>query len=79
MAAIFCSEDRRPGLAHVTVPTLIIHGDADPLVTPPGGLATADAVEDSSLWVVEGMGHDMPKDIWPELMARHAELVNKTS
>ena len=79
MAAIFCSEDRRPGLAHVTVPTLIIHGDADPLVTPPGGLATVDAVKDSSLWVVEGMGHDMPKDIWPELMARHAELVNKTS
>jgi len=74
LAAILASPDRRPGLAQVAVPTLVVHGDADPLVTLPGGLATAEAVPGADLWVVEGMGHDMPAAVIPELCARQAAL-----
>ena len=74
LAAILASPDRRPGLAGVTVPTLVVHGDADPLVTLPGGLATAEAVPGAELWVVEGMGHDLPAAVLPELCARQRAL-----
>lgn len=68
MGAIVGSPDRRPGLAGVTVPTLVVHGAADPLVTLPGGEATAAAVPGASLLVIEGMGHDLPKVVWPQLI-----------
>ena len=52
----------------------VVHGDADPLVTLPGGLATAEAVPGAELWVVEGMGHDLPAAVLPELCARQRAL-----
>jgi hypothetical protein len=76
-AAIFCSPDRRPGLAQVSVPALVIHGDIDPLVTLPGGEATAAALRDADLWIVPGMGHDLPRAIWPELVDRVKELTSR--
>ena len=75
LAAILASPDRRPGLAGVTVPTLVVHGAADPLVTLPGGEATAAAVPGAELWVVEGMGHDIPEAVMPELWARQGKLL----
>ena len=74
LAAILASPDRRPGLAEVTVPTLVVHGDSDPLVTLPGGLATAEAVPGAELWVIKGMGHDLPAQVIPELCTRQAAL-----
>jgi pimeloyl-ACP methyl ester carboxylesterase len=68
MGAIVGSPDRRPGLAGVTVPTLVVHGDADPLVTLPGGEATAAAVPGARLLVIEGMGHDLPRVVWPQFV-----------
>ncbi len=75
LAAILASPDRAGRLADVAVPTLVVHGSADPLVTPPGGRATADAVPGAELWVVEGMAHDLPTAIIPELCERQAALV----
>jgi hypothetical protein len=69
-AAIMASPDRTEALRAITTPTLVIHGDADPLVTLPGGHATASAVEGSELWVIEGMGHDLPQALWPQLIER---------
>ena len=68
LAAIVASGDRRPGLANVSVPTLVLHGDADPLVRLSGGLATAAAVPGSRLVVFRGMGHDLPRALWPDLI-----------
>jgi pimeloyl-ACP methyl ester carboxylesterase len=68
MVAIMASPDRTPALAAVTAPTLVIHGAADPLVTPSGGEATAKAVPDAELRVFDDMGHDLPEPLWPEIV-----------
>ncbi len=79
LAAIFVSPDRRPGLAAVTVPTLVLHGEQDPLIQLEGGLETAKAVPGARLVTYPGMGHDLPRDLWPDLIreivdhARQAE------
>ena len=68
-AAILASPDRTPALRHVAVPTLVVHGMVDPLVQPSGGIATAKAVPNSRLLLLNDMGHDMPKH-------RRAEIVD---
>ena len=67
-SAIVVSPDRRPGLRDLDVPTLVIHGEDDPLVQVDGGLATADAVPGARLVVVPGMGHNLPEPLWPQLV-----------
>ena len=79
LAAILTSPDRTAALAGVRVPTLVVHGAADPLVTLPGGEATAAAVPGAELWVVEGMGHDLPAAVLPELFARLAALRDRVA
>ncbi|WP_250008901.1 alpha/beta fold hydrolase [Actinoplanes sp. M2I2] len=66
-AAILASPDRTPGLAAVTVPTLVVHGEADPLIDVSGGRATAAAVPGAELLVIPGMGHDLPQALWPRI------------
>jgi pimeloyl-ACP methyl ester carboxylesterase len=68
LAAIRASGDRRPGLAKVRVPTLVLHGAADPLIRPSGGRATAAAVPGARLVVYPGMGHDLPYPLWPDII-----------
>ena len=75
LAAILASGSRKEGLRSVTVPTLVIHGDADPLVPVEGGIDTANAVPGAELMIVEGMGHDIPLPVAPRVIAaivRHA-------
>jgi pimeloyl-ACP methyl ester carboxylesterase len=67
IAAIVTAEDRTEALRRLRVPTTVIHGDADPLVHPSGGRATAAAVPDARLVIMPGMGHDLPKELWPEI------------
>ena len=45
-------------------PTLVIHGEADPLITPSGGEATAEAIPNAELLMLEQMGHDLPRPPW---------------
>jgi pimeloyl-ACP methyl ester carboxylesterase len=75
MVAILASGNRKPALASVRAPTLVIHGDADPLVPIAGGRDTAEAVPGAELFVIEGMGHDLPREAWPRIVdaiAKHA-------
>ena len=75
LAAILASGDRTAELRRITAPTLVVHGAADRLVNPSGGRATARAVRDAELMVVEGMGHDLPRGAWPQIIdaiAAHA-------
>jgi pimeloyl-ACP methyl ester carboxylesterase len=69
MAAIQGSGDRRAALAALRVPTLVIHGADDPLVRVEGGRDTAATVPGAELLVLKGMGHDLPRDAWPEIVS----------
>ena len=69
MVAIIAHGDRTPGLRALTIPTLVIHGTADPLIPLPCGEATAAAIPGAELLVIEGMGHDLPRDAWPQMVS----------
>jgi pimeloyl-ACP methyl ester carboxylesterase len=68
LLAVVASGSRTAGLGQVDVPALVVHGDADPLVTPSGGHRTAEAISGAELLVLEGMGHDMPPVYWPQIV-----------
>lgn len=68
MAAIFATGSRRQALKFVRAPSLVIHGSADPLILPRSGRATAAAIPDSRLLMLEGMGHDLPRGAWPPIV-----------
>jgi pimeloyl-ACP methyl ester carboxylesterase len=70
--AITASGDRTPRLRELDVPALVIHGKKDVLVNPSGGRATAAAIPGARLWMVEGMGHDLPQELWPEIVEQIA-------
>jgi pimeloyl-ACP methyl ester carboxylesterase len=65
LAAIFASGDRAEGLHALRVPTLVIHGRADRLITLSGGERTAELVPGANLLVLNDMGHDLPEPLWP--------------
>jgi pimeloyl-ACP methyl ester carboxylesterase len=69
LLAIVASGSRSEQLANVDVPTLVIHGSADPLVTPSGGERTAEVVPGAELLMIEGMGHDLPPVHWTQVVA----------
>jgi pimeloyl-ACP methyl ester carboxylesterase len=68
LAAILAAPDRTPLLKQLHVPATVIHGDADRLVMPSGGRATAAAIPDARLVIVPGMGHDLPPALWPQVI-----------
>jgi pimeloyl-ACP methyl ester carboxylesterase len=67
LAAMIASGSRADGLRTLRVPTLVIHGLDDTLITPSGGERTAELVPDARLLLVEDMGHDRPEQLWPQL------------
>ena len=76
--AVASSPSREEALRSLTVPTLVIHGDADRLVPLAAGRATAAAVPGARLEIIEGMGHDYPPQYWDrlvELIGAHAASV----
>jgi pimeloyl-ACP methyl ester carboxylesterase len=66
--AITASGDRTPKLRELNISALVIHGKNDVLVNPSGGRATAKAIPGARLKMVEGMGHDLPRALWPEFV-----------
>jgi pimeloyl-ACP methyl ester carboxylesterase len=73
LAAIVASGDRTPDVGRITAPTLVVHGSADRMVRPSGGRATAKAIPGAQLMMIRGMGHDLPRAVWPRLTAAIAE------
>jgi pimeloyl-ACP methyl ester carboxylesterase len=65
LAAIMASGSRTAALKKLDVPTVVIHGEADPLVPLRAGIATAKAIPHAELIRIPGMGHDMPEALWP--------------
>ncbi|MGN6595630.1 alpha/beta fold hydrolase [Sphingopyxis terrae] len=78
MAAIVADGDRRPMLKSIGAPTLVIHGESDPLVPLAGGRDTADNIPGARLLTIPGMGHDLPLglvDTLADAIAGHAGAV----
>ena len=78
MAAIYASGSRAEGLQKLQAPTLVIHGTEDQLITPSGGERTAELIPNSTLLMVDDMGHDMPQPLWPfylDAITKHTALV----
>jgi pimeloyl-ACP methyl ester carboxylesterase len=69
LAAIIASGDRTQALGQIKAPALVIHGADDPLITLSGGEATARATPGADLVVIPGMGHDLPRGAWPQIVA----------
>jgi pimeloyl-ACP methyl ester carboxylesterase len=75
MTAMLGSGSRREALGSLRVPTLVIHGEADPLIPLACGIDTAKSVPGSTLVIVKGMGHALSIPFWPQIIeaiAAHA-------
>ena len=68
LAAIIAAGDRTAEVRTITAPTLVVHGTRDVMVTPSGGKATARAIKGAQLVLIDGMGHDLPRDLWDRLI-----------
>jgi pimeloyl-ACP methyl ester carboxylesterase len=65
MMAIYASGDRTEAVRGIRVPTLVSHGDSDPLINVAAGRRTAQLIEEAELLIIPGMGHDLPRQVWP--------------
>ena len=54
-------------LRRISVPTLLVHGTSDQLISHAGSIDLAEAIEGSELVLIDGLGHDLPVELWPEL------------
>jgi len=77
--AIVVSGDRTAELGSLRVPTLVIHGDADTLVSPSGGEATARAIPGAELLTIAGMGHEIPPVTWPQVTGAIVALARRAA
>ncbi len=53
----------------ITAPTVVIHGLADKLMRPAGGRAIAEAIPGARLVLFPGMGHELPEELWDQIIA----------
>jgi pimeloyl-ACP methyl ester carboxylesterase len=78
LAAVLTQRDRRPSLASLKAPTLVIHGIDDPLVPMEAGKDTAKSIPGAQLMLIEGMGHDLPHGgAWPQIIDAIGEYTLK--
>jgi pimeloyl-ACP methyl ester carboxylesterase len=77
LAAAITQPNRTAALRRITVPALVIHGLDDPLVAPSGGLALARAIPNCRFVGFSGMGHDLPRALWPEIVREIAALATR--
>ena len=82
LGAIIASGNRRRELRGIRAPTLVIHGEADKLVSPSGARATVKAIRGARLITIPGMGHDLPRAAWPQILGaieQHARAADEAS
>ncbi len=79
LVAILAAKSRMGRLRGVEIPTLVVHGVDDPLVPVDNGRLVADAVPGARLLEFEGMGHNMPEHLWPQVIDAIVETAGKAS
>jgi pimeloyl-ACP methyl ester carboxylesterase len=79
LSAILASGDRTKRLREISVPTTVIHGKDDPLIPLRGGLATAQAIPGAKMITIPGMGHDLPREVWPRIVDAVVETAERAA
>lgn len=79
LVSIMAAHPRLDQLRRLTVPVLVVHGEADVLIPVENGRIVAGAIPGARLIEFEGMGHDLPRRIWPQLVDAIAELARQAS
>ena len=79
MLAVAASGDRTKLLREITVPTLVVHGEVDPVIPVTGGRATAEAIAGAELLVLAGMGHSLPRELWPTIVDAVVRTADRAS
>lgn len=77
LAAAVTQHNRTHELAGLRVPTVVVHGLDDPLVASSGGLALAKAIPHAKFVGFPGMGHDLPRELWPEIEAEITRIAQR--
>jgi pimeloyl-ACP methyl ester carboxylesterase len=77
LTATLAQPDRTKKLRNLNLPALVIHGKSDPLVAWSGGRALAKAIPGARLLAYPGMGHDMPRELWPTFAQEICELADR--
>ena len=78
-AAVGASQDRTSRLHEITVPTLVIHGTEDAILPLDHGIAVADGITDSKRMIMEGVGHEIPEELLPEIVSEIIENFKRAS
>jgi pimeloyl-ACP methyl ester carboxylesterase len=79
LVAILAAKSRMERLQQVRVPTLVIHGVDDVLVPVENGRLVAEAVPGARLIEFGGMGHDIPKRVWPQVLDAIDEIAREAT
>jgi pimeloyl-ACP methyl ester carboxylesterase len=77
LLAVLGSGSRSEALRSIDVPTLVVHGELDPLVNVTGGRRTAEVVPGAELLLIDDMGHDLPAVHWPQIVEAITQLAGK--
>jgi pimeloyl-ACP methyl ester carboxylesterase len=75
LLAVITASNRKPRLGSITTPTLIVHGDEDPIIPLSEGKAIAAEIPGAKLIVPPGMGHDLAPEFWDTVIAAIAAHV----
>lgn len=79
LAAIYASGSRAEELQLLNVPTLVVHGLDDTLISPTGGERTVELIPNARLLLLDDMGHDLPRPLWPIFVATVHELTQSVT
>jgi pimeloyl-ACP methyl ester carboxylesterase len=78
LLATLSAGDRTGAVAAILAPTVVIHGDSDPLLPPAAGRGTAQAIPGARLVLIPGMGHDLPRGAWPRIVGAIAANIARS-
>ena len=67
-AAVIAHGYQKSSIASIKAPTLVIHGNKDPFMPVEGGRETAQLIQGAKLLIIDGMGHDIPKEVWSTMI-----------
>ncbi len=78
-AAIGASPDRTSRLNEINVPTLVIHGTEDAILPLDHGIALADGIKNSTRMIMDRVGHEIPEQLYSEIVSAIVENIKRAS